>query len=152
MYTGALTHTYKYIMYILTTRCKLHNNEWALNTITLTAVLSANLLHLLLCWHSIWVLTWAAQCRGGFSCWKNLQERERLWCIRGPHVCAFFVYCRSQTKVKFSSDQVRPALGSGSWLIGWWMGGLLTMLKNLKTVLFQTFSTWHRILSAFTAL
>ena len=29
---------------------------------------------------------------------------------------------------------------------------LLTMLKNLKTALFQTFSTWHRILSAFTAL
>ena len=28
----------------------------------------------------------------------------------------------------------------------------LTMLKNLKTALFQTFSTWHRILSAFTAL
>ena len=26
------------------------------------------------------------------------------------------------------------------------------MLKNLKTALFQTFSTWHRILSAFTAL
>ena len=32
------------------------------------------------------------------------------------------------------------------------MGGLLTMLKNLKTALFQTFSTWHRILSALTAL
>ena len=26
------------------------------------------------------------------------------------------------------------------------------MLKNLKTALFQTFSTWHRILSALTAL
>ena len=25
--------------------------------------------------------------------------------------------CRSLTKVKFSTDQVRPALGSGSWLI-----------------------------------
>ena len=37
-------------------------------------------------------------------------------------------------------------------LIDWCMGGLLTMLKNLKTALFQTFSTWHRILSAFTAL
>ena len=57
-------------------------------------------------------------------------------------------YCRSLTKVKFSADQVRPALGSDSWLVG----GLLTMLKNLKTALFQTFSTWHRILSAFTAL
>ena len=32
------------------------------------------------------------------------------------------------------------------------MDGLLTMLKNLKTALFQTFSTWHRILSALTAL
>ena len=32
------------------------------------------------------------------------------------------------------------------------MDGLLTMLKNLKQALFQTFSTWHRILSAFTAL
>ena len=32
------------------------------------------------------------------------------------------------------------------------MGGLLTMLKCLKTALFQTFSTWHRILSALTAL
>ena len=30
--------------------------------------------------------------------------------------------------------------------------GLLTMLKNLKTALFQTFSAWHRILSALTAL
>ena len=29
---------------------------------------------------------------------------------------------------------------------------IVTMLKNLKTALFQTFSTWHRILSAFTAL
>ena len=29
---------------------------------------------------------------------------------------------------------------------------IFTMLKNLKTALFQTFSTWHRILSAFTAL
>ena len=27
--------------------------------------------------------------------------------------------CRSLTKVKFSTDQVRPALGSGSWLIDW---------------------------------
>ena len=35
-------------------------------------------------------------------------------------------------------------------LIDCWL--LLTMLKNLKTALFQTFSTWHRILSAFTAL
>ena len=61
-------------------------------------------------------------------------------------------YCRSLTKVKFYTDQVRPALGSGSWLIDGWMDGLLTMLKNLKTALFQTFSTWHRILSAFTAL
>ena len=32
------------------------------------------------------------------------------------------------------------------------MDGLLTMLKNLKTALLQTFSTWHRILSALTAL
>ena len=30
-------------------------------------------------------------------------------------------YCRSLTKVKFSTDQVRPALGSDSWLIGWWI-------------------------------
>ena len=27
-------------------------------------------------------------------------------------------YCRSLTKVKFSTDQVRPALGSDSWLVG----------------------------------
>ena len=34
-------------------------------------------------------------------------------------------------------------------LIGWW---IVTMLKNLKMALFRTFSTWHRILSALTAL
>ena len=33
----------------------------------------------------------------------------------------FIIYCRSLTKVKFSTDQVRPALGSGSWLIDWWI-------------------------------
>ena len=44
----------------------------------------------------------------------------------------------------------QTALGSGSWLSI--VDGLLTMLKNLKTALFQTFSTWHRILSALTAL
>ena len=38
---------------------------------------------------------------------------------------------------------------AGDWLI---VDGLLTMLKNLKTALFQTFSTWHRIPSALTAL
>ena len=30
-------------------------------------------------------------------------------------------FCRSLTKVKFSTNQVRPALGSGSWLVGWWI-------------------------------
>ena len=52
-----------------------------------------------------------------------------------------------KSQIYYWSSQT--ALGSGSWLIDcWW----LTMLKNLKTALFQTFSTWHRILSAFTAL
>ena len=62
------------------------------------------------------------------------------------NICSIF--CRSLTKVQFSTDQVRPALGSCCRLVD----GLLTMLKNLKTALFQTFSIWHRILSAFTAL
>ena len=31
------------------------------------------------------------------------------------------IICRSLTKVKFSTDQVRPALGSGSWLIDGWV-------------------------------
>ena len=34
---------------------------------------------------------------------------------------AFSQFCRSLTKVKFSTDQVRPALGSGSWLIVDWL-------------------------------
>ena len=33
----------------------------------------------------------------------------------------YWCNCRSLTKVKFSTDQVRPALGSGSWLIDGWM-------------------------------
>ena len=44
--------------------------------------------------------------------------------------------CRSLIKVKFSTDQVRPALGSGGC-------SFVNVLKNLKTALFQTFSTWH---------
>ena len=47
--------------------------------------------------------------------------------------------CRSLTKVKFSTDQFRPALGSGGWLID----RLWPCSKNLKTALFQTFSIWH---------
>ena len=47
-----------------------------------------------------------------------------------------FCNCRSLIKVKFSTDQFRPALGSRGcrlWLCS----------KTLKTALFQTFSTWH---------
>ena len=71
---------------------------------------------------------------------KNEISFQKLWW----YINKTNEFCRSLTKVKFSTDQVRPALGSGGcrWL---------TMLKNLKTALFQTFSTWHRILSAFTA-
>ena len=83
------------------------------------------------------------------------EEKGKMWkglsiCLLRMEVIYFWLssYCRSLTKVKFSTDQVRPALGSGSWLS---IDGLLTMLKNLKTALFQTFSTWHRILSALTA-
>ena len=47
--------------------------------------------------------------------------------------------CRSLIKVKFPTDQFRPALGSGCCLIDW----LWPCSKNLKTALFQTFSTWH---------
>ena len=53
----------------------------------------------------------------------------------------YVLYCRSLIKVKFSSDKVRRALGScGCSSINWL---IVTMLKNLKTALFQTFSTWH---------
>ena len=53
----------------------------------------------------------------------------------------YVLYCRSLIKVKFSSDKVRRALGScGCSSIDWL---IVTMLKNLKTALFQTFSTWH---------
>ena len=44
-------------------------------------------------------------------------------------------FCRSLIKVKFSTDKVRRALGSCGCLF------VVTMLKNLKTALFQTFST-----------
>ena len=36
-------------------------------------------------------------------------------------VCIKKDFCRSLTKVKFSTDQVRPALGSGSWLVDGWI-------------------------------
>ena len=74
---------------------------------------------------------------------KNITQ---VWIFLFHHKILYC--CRSLTKVKFFTDQVRPALGSDSWLVG----GLLTMLKNMKTALFQTFSTWHRLLSALTAL
>ena len=49
--------------------------------------------------------------------------------------------CRSLIKVKFSTDKVRRSLGScGCSSIDWL---IVTMLKDLKTALFQTFSTWH---------
>ena len=59
---------------------------------------------------------------------------------------SIFLQKSDKSQIFYWSSQT--ALGSGSWLID----GLLTMLKNLKTALFQTFSTWHRILSALTAL
>ena len=39
----------------------------------------------------------------------------------------YLLYCRSLIKVKFSTDQFRPALGSGCWLIDW---SIVTMLKK----------------------
>ena len=86
---------------------------------------------------------------GTFSSSYTFCER----CIYPPHLSAsltkyictsifpkqvlhFHLCCRSLIKVKFSTDQFRPALGSRGcrlWLCS----------KTLKTALFQTFSTWH---------
>ena len=69
------------------------------------------------------------------TCKKNLECKIYIICFLQESDKSQIFYWSSQT-----------ALGSGGcrrWL---------TMLKNLKTALFQTFSTWHRILSAFTAL
>ena len=53
---------------------------------------------------------------------------------------AHWVYCwRSLIKVKFSTDKIRLALGSGGCSVGW----LSPCSKNLKIALFHTFSTWH---------
>ena len=52
------------------------------------------------------------------------EEKGKMWkglsiCLLRMEVIYFWLssYCRSLTKVKFSTDQVRPALGSASWLI-----------------------------------
>ena len=50
------------------------------------------------------------------SCFHDLY-RSRSDCSEE----AVFLNCRSLTKVKFSTDQVRPALGSGSCLIDGWV-------------------------------
>ena len=51
------------------------------------------------------------------------EEKGKMWkglsiCLLRMEVIYFWLssYCRSLTKVKFSTDQVRPAIGSGSWL------------------------------------
>ena len=66
--------------------------------------------------------------------WCALMSIQR-WCINDR-------YCRSLIKVKFSTDQFRPALGSCGCrlsVVDW----LWPCSKNLKTALFQTFSTWQ---------
>ena len=71
---------------------------------------------------------------------ENLRTYDCCWCKLQESDKSQIFYWSSQT-----CSRIRQ-------LIDWSMDGLLTMLKNLKTALFQTFSTWHRILSAFTAL
>ena len=71
-----------------------------------------------------------------------------LYTVLLLHVDSRLCQLQKSDKSQFFYWSSQTALGSGSWLID----GLLTMLKNLKTALFQTFSTWHRILSALTAL
>ena len=55
---------------------------------------------------------------------------------RNTHSKGCTCFCRSLIKVKFSTDQFRPALGSGCCRLS-------PCSKNLKTALSQTFSTWH---------
>ena len=68
---------------------------------------------------------------------QTLEERHFDHFRFNYHCFRYRYNCRSLIKVKISTDKVRRALGSvGCRLI-------VTMLKNLKTALFQTFSTWH---------
>ena len=53
-----------------------------------------------------------------------LTRTMRWWLWRSQWSILF---CRSLIKVKFSTDQFRPALGSGCWLIDW---SIVTMLKK----------------------
>ena len=78
-------------------------------------------------------------CSSKFSFWWGL--------CTCPYACLLQESDKSQ--IFYWSSQTCSRIRQ---LIGWLVDGLLTMLKNLKTALFQTFSTWHRILSAFTAL
>ena len=75
-------------------------------------------------------------------------KKAHTWFNSLPRYCSILFFnvfhnCRSLTKVKFSSDQVRRALGSGGCL-----SFVVTMLKNLKTA----FQPDTQILSALTAL
>ena len=62
---------------------------------------------------------------------------------------AMVILLQKSEEVNFFIDQVRRALGSGGCLIDWL---IVTLLKNLKTALFQTFQPDIQILSALTAL
>ena len=67
---------------------------------------------------------------------------------KSAHINDIFLQESDKSQIFYWSSQT--ALGSGGCFLFDWL--IVTMLKNLKTALFQTFSTWHRILSAFTAL
>ena len=64
----------------------------------------------------------------------------KLWSLTYYKKNIFFT---SLLKVKFYTDKVRRALGSGGCLFCLFVWLIVTILKNLKTALFQTFSTWH---------
>ena len=76
-----------------------------------------------------------AGCRLALSIYSNASSFSESF---SSSLLSFFSgSCRSLTKIKLFTDQVRPALGSGGCSV------VVTILKNLKTALFQTFSTWH---------
>ena len=91
-----------------------------------------------------WVLTLFAPA----SWWNNLTYLKgfmKFGCFEGPPLMKFW-YCRSLIKVKFPTDQFRPALGSCCRLI------VNHAQKTSKLPYFRLFRPDNQILSALTVL